>query len=414
MRLSANRSTLPSAIPPLVRLGLVPALFWASAAAAVDQPSTYPGCATREVSVAWGGSVRVDLSACHSFGLGVVSKAPEHGTTSPGDADPVDGYTYQHAGAAPAGGGRDRFVVRDDNGDLITVNVTIAAGGSALVATPAELPALQAGTAIDLALGADGGRAPYRWRLAEGRLPEGLQLSADGRLSGTPTERGGFSFGLRLEDARGASALRSYGGVVQPGSLSLSPAGLTVEPGVVASQALTVTGGVPPYRFDLEPGATLPAGLAISGDGRISGRTDAAPGEHALTLRITDSSGGTGRHFELETFVLTVAGAPAVSIMAHPARVAEDAGQPLVFTVTRSRALPTATVVTLVPAGVRDAPTSLTIAPGATSARIIVRPRADTDPEPDETVAFAVAPGDGYSLGTPARARGVIGDDDSP
>ncbi len=411
MRTSSDHTTI---LMPLARLGLLSTLVWATAATAVDQPSTYPGCATREVSVAWGGSVRVDLATCHSFGLGTVSQAPAHGTTSPGDTDPVDSYTYHHKGAAPAGGGSDRFVVLDDNSDLITVKVTIAAATSSLTATPAELPALQAGAGIDLALGGSGGTAPYRYQLASGALPKGLTLSADGRLSGTPTERGAFSFGLRLQDARGTSATRSYGGIVLPAPMAIASATVTLEPGVEISQALTVSGGLAPHRFALEPGPQLPAGITLSGEGVLGGRSTAAPGNYPVTVRVTDSSTGTGRHFELETVTLTIAGPPSVAIVVSPAAVAEDGGIPLVFTVTRSARLSTATVVNLVPAGIGGAPATATIPPGASGVRLVVTPTADPTPEPDEVVAFGIAPGAGYTVGAPARAKGTIRNDDTP
>ena len=406
--------TRRTTLRPIARLVLLTALAWSAAAPAVDQPSTYPGCATRDVSVAWGGSVTVDLASCHSFGLGVVSAAPAHGSATPAGSEPVNGYTYHHKGAAPAGGGSDRFVVRDDNSDLITVNVTIAAATSSLAATPAELPALLAGAPMNLALGATGGQAPYAWRLASGTLPKGLRLSANGRLAGTPTERGAFSFGLRLQDARGAAATQSYGGVVQPAPMSLTPVAALVEPGIAFSQALTVTGGLAPHRFALEPGKGLPAGITLSGDGVLSGTSTAAPGDYPLTLRITDASTGTGPHFELEAFTLTVAGPPTVGIAVSPAAVAEDGGEPLVFTVSRGVRLSTATVVNLAPSGVRGAPASITIPPGAAAARLIVTPTADAVPEPDEAVVFRVAPGTGYEVGAPARAAGTIRNDDGP
>ncbi|WP_290890991.1 hypothetical protein, partial [Arenimonas sp.] len=132
------------------------ALLLPGAALAVDQPSTYPGCATRSVSVPWGGSVAVDLKDCHTFGLGVVSKPPAHGQATPGANVPLDGYRYIHGGATPAGGGRDRFVVLDDNSDTIMVTVTIAppAAASGITLTPAALPPLQAGKPVALAFAA--------------------------------------------------------------------------------------------------------------------------------------------------------------------------------------------------------------------------------------------------------------------
>ncbi|MBL8237546.1 MAG: hypothetical protein JNM66_09020 [Bryobacterales bacterium] len=48
---------------------------------------------------------------------------------------------------------------------------------------------------------AEGGIPPYTWR-AEGRLPAGISLGADGRFSGTATAPGEFPFTLILEDLR--------------------------------------------------------------------------------------------------------------------------------------------------------------------------------------------------------------------
>ncbi len=55
---------------------------------------------------------------------------------------------------------------------------------------------------------AEGGVPPYRWR-AEGPLPPGVTLGADGRFSGTPTRPGEYSFSLILEDFRNAQTRRA-------------------------------------------------------------------------------------------------------------------------------------------------------------------------------------------------------------
>jgi hypothetical protein len=283
------------------------ALVSTGAALAVDQPSTYPGCATRSVSVPWGGSVAVDLKDCHSFGLGVVSKAPAHGQATPGANVPLDGYRYIHGGSAPAGGGRDQFVVLDDNSDTITVSVTIAppTAASGIALTPAALPSLHAGKPVALAFAASGGTAPYTYRLASGALPPGLALAASGRLSGTPTARAAYAFDLAVRDARGAETRRAFGGTVSPGALSVSPAAATVVQGQPTRLALGARGGVAPHRFQLESGR-LPDGLRLSPDGVLSGRTGVSPGRFPLVLRVTDASTGDGEYFEAEAFTLQV------------------------------------------------------------------------------------------------------------
>ena len=58
---------------------------------------------------------------------------------------------------------------------------------------------------------ADGGVPGYTWTLRSGSLPPGLRLSASpGRITGTPTTRGTFSFVVRVTDSRGAFAERTF------------------------------------------------------------------------------------------------------------------------------------------------------------------------------------------------------------
>ena len=58
---------------------------------------------------------------------------------------------------------------------------------------------------------ADGGVPGYTWTLRSGQLPPGLRLSASpGRITGTPTGRGTFSFLVRVTDSRGAFAERTF------------------------------------------------------------------------------------------------------------------------------------------------------------------------------------------------------------
>jgi hypothetical protein len=402
----------------LLPLLLLPFLAWSSSSLAVGQPSTYPGCASRDVTVPWGGSVKVDLSGCHSFGLGQVSRQPAHGSTAPGDTAPVDSYVYTHGGASPAEGGTDSFVVLDDNSDTITVSVTVPARTSSIRTTPAALPAMMAGNAFRQALASSGGRAPYTYALAGGTLPAGLALGEDGVLAGTPLQRAPFNFSVRTRDAAGASATQAYGGTVQAAPLSLVPARAVVTRGVPFSLPLSVQGGVPPHRLQLEAGPRLPDGISLSASGVLAGTTTVSPGKHAVRLRITDASRGEGAHFEVETFVLEVtdSASPAVWITAAPAAVAEDDATRLVFTVTRSAGLDKALPVAVVASGtarLRGVP-KLTLPVGAASATVVVRTLPDARPEADETVILGLAPGAGYTVGEPAAATVILVDDDLP
>ena len=63
------------------------------------------------------------------------------------------------------------------------------------------LASLDAGTESHIVLHAQGGVPPYHWRLASGDLPEGLQLSPEGVLTGRPAKPGIFPFTVTVEDS---------------------------------------------------------------------------------------------------------------------------------------------------------------------------------------------------------------------
>ena len=402
----------------LLALLLTPTVF-ADQALAVGVPSTYPGCATRSVTVANGGSVAVDLSACQSFGLGVVSTAPSHGSTA-FIGSPATGVTYTHNGDAATS---DSFVVLDDNSDFITVNVTISAPVSPITVSPGSLPAMTAGTAFSQTLTSSGGLASYTYTLQGGSLPPGLTLTSGGTLSGTPTQRGAYSFTVRSTDSTTPTAQfvdKGYSGTVAVPTLSLTASSGTAIQGVAFSQTLATNGGVAPYSYLLETGS-LPSGLTLSSGGVISGTTSDAAGNYPVTIRVTDSSTGPGSYFELESFTLTVSPAPSVSIAVSPASVSEDGATNLTYTVTRSLNLSSATTVNITTGGTATSGTdysggvaTVTIPAGATTATITIDPTVDGTVEADETVTLTVAAGTGYSVGAPSSATATILNDDVP
>ena len=66
----------------------------------------------------------------------------------------------------------------------LTFTVNAAA---AMTISPASLPAGTVGTAYNQTLTATGGTGTKSWLVSAGTLPAGLDLSAGGVLSGTPT-----------------------------------------------------------------------------------------------------------------------------------------------------------------------------------------------------------------------------------
>ena len=408
----------------LAFLLLALAMLWPAIASA--QSSTY--CPTPlTATVAWGGSANVDVTGCQS-GFGGVSGpfAPfaQHGTVTlgPGTGGPQS-LTYAHNGSTPVGGGSDVIWLEDDEGGTVRVDITISAPTSAITVSPATLPTLTAGTPFSQSLTSSGGTSPYTYVLESGPLPVGLSLTGAGVLSGTPTQRGGYSFSVRSTDSTAPTAdtvVKSYTGTVQNPTLTLTtPSGTAIQ-GAPFSQTLSTTGGVAPHTYQLETGS-FPAGISISSAGVVSGTTAAAPGNYPVTLRVTDASTGPGVYFELENYTLTVSPPPSVSIAVSPASVSEDGATNLTYTVTRSLNLTSPTTVNITTTGTATSGTDYTggvatvvIPAGATTATITINPNVDGTVEPDETVTLTVAAGTGYTVGVPASATGTILNDDVP
>ncbi|MET0263939.1 MAG: LamG domain-containing protein [Rariglobus sp.] len=92
-----------------------------------------------------------------------------------------------------------------------TITVQTATATSPLTITTTTLSPANWQTRQPIALQATGGCQPYTWSLAGGSLPDGLTLSADGVITGSPT-RGGISHQpvFQVRDFRGATAQLAY------------------------------------------------------------------------------------------------------------------------------------------------------------------------------------------------------------
>lgn len=393
-------------------------------------------CPPQTATVTSGGTVTIDVSDCEfDSGFGGIG-AIDGGSYGPGDFEDHGTATlrqtpggwfldYSHNGSTGIGS-TDVFEFADGslNGDGdVQVTITITPSASPITVSPAALPTLTAGTAFSQTLSSSGGLAPYTYSLQSGVLPVGVSLTSGGVLSGTPTQRGAYSFSVRSTDSTTPTAQfvdKGYTGTVQNPTLTLAtPSGTAIQ-GAPFSQTLSTSGGVAPYTYALETGS-FPAGITLSSGGVVSGTTSAAPGNYPVTIRVTDSSTGPGTYFEVENYTLTVSAAPNVRIQVTPASVSEDGGTNLTYTVTRSLSLSSPTVVNITTSGTATAGAdytgnvaTVTIPADATTATITIDPTVDGTVEADETVTLTVAAGTGYTVGVPASATGNILNDDVP
>jgi hypothetical protein len=93
-------------------------------------------------------------------------------------------------------------------------------------------------------LSATGGTAPYTFAVTAGTLPPGLNLAANGALTGTPTATGTFTFTVTATDAHGFTATQPYTISVSATplrSIAVTPANGTVKVGQVQQYVATGT-----------------------------------------------------------------------------------------------------------------------------------------------------------------------------
>ncbi len=98
-----------------------------------------------------------------------------------------------------------------DNSDSVELSLKVY---PALEITTTELPEGKVGDAYEATLEATGGKLPYSWS-ATG-LPAGLSCSADGVISGIPTEAGDFTVTVTVTDAMDNSDTKELSITIHP------------------------------------------------------------------------------------------------------------------------------------------------------------------------------------------------------
>ncbi len=165
---------------------------------------------------------------------------------------------------------------------------------TAVEITTGSLTAGKEGAAYSATLQATGGKSPYTWTRASGRLPGGLSLASDGVISGTPTRTGSFSFSVEVHDSSSATETATKAFVLEVGaapSSSLTIVTTTLAAGtqnLPYSATIVATGGTRPYKWTAT-GGSLPAGITLGGSGVLSG-APTATGTFDVLVEVQDTS----------------------------------------------------------------------------------------------------------------------------
>ena len=214
-----------------------------------------------------------------------------------------DGLLLSNSGiisGTPTTPGEVAFEVRatDQSGQSIIapLSIDVDPPPELTILSPSALPVAAVGVAYRFEFKAASGTAPYFWvkkkKAKFGRLPDGLTLSSDGVLSGTPTTQELANFTVIVNDALDRQARKPLTLEVGPPPPPLSirteslPQALQ---GLPYSATLEASGGVGPYVWNIESGA-LPDGLTMTAGGLISGRATTA-GATSFVVRVKDSLG---------------------------------------------------------------------------------------------------------------------------
>ena len=200
------------------------------------------------------------------------------------------GKTTGKISGKPTTAGTYKFKIKvtDANGATATNSYTVKITAPTISGT---LTDGVVGKSYSKTLKATGGTSPYTWTKSSGTLPTGLKVGkTTGKISGKPTEAGTYKFKIKVTDANGITATKSYTVTITAPKISG-----TLSAGVVGksySKTLKASGGTAPYTWTKSSG-TMPTGLKIGKTtGKISGKPTKA-GTYKFKIKVTDANGIT-------------------------------------------------------------------------------------------------------------------------
>jgi hypothetical protein len=178
-------------------------------------------------------------------------------------------------------------VIRKTAWDIL---LTYAPAGMAtrLVIADRRLPPALSGRPYEARLRALNAAGATVWLLADGELPKGLSMTADGRISGTTDRTGEFPVTVRLTDTKGSFERALVLRVSEDGPPTIRETALkAVALDEHCFQEIKAAGGVGSLTWDLADGK-LPFGVELSRAGILTG-TPGEMGQFRFTVRVSDS-----------------------------------------------------------------------------------------------------------------------------
>ena len=200
--------------------------------------------------------------------------------------------------------------------------------------TTTTLPNVALGDSYDQKVAAKGGTPPYGFHLADGALPDGIELKkSTGQLTGLAGTPGAHAFAIEARDSAGQSKRQALTLYVTPDALEIVTERLpSGQEGTLYEQTLIGRGGVPPIEWSVVSGA-LPAGVDLITTGQLSG-TPTAFGGFDFEVQVKDAEDKTAKRMlnlflaSLEPMIVTSTIPKARFARAYSVTFSADGGQP--------------------------------------------------------------------------------------
>lgn len=192
----------------------------------------------------------------------------------------------------PPHAGRFDYVVRASSGAVrveargtVTVNPAVVR-----TSAPAVSVSATSGRPVNRSVAS---RSGLTWRVSAGRLPSGLRLSADGRVSGTAKQKSSTTVTVTGTSATHQVTRRVTFAVAAPVTMTASRRTLKVRRGTKATVTWRAARGTARYQFAVV--GKLPRGMKLMTTARtakVSGRPTRR-GTHTVKVRVRDVHGST-------------------------------------------------------------------------------------------------------------------------
>jgi hypothetical protein len=142
-------------------------------------------------------------------------------------------------------------------------------------------------TDYNYSIRATGGAGPYNWSRISGALPEGLDMSSTGVISGLPKKAGNFNFTVQAMESGGAIRTMPLDLAIK---LNVTNVDQSCMVGIKCDVQLSADGGTAPLTWTVD--GNLPKGMSFS-NGALTG-TPSVANTFSLELHVTDANGSTG------------------------------------------------------------------------------------------------------------------------